>query len=81
MAYIYRGLAFLLQDDFDKAWDDVKKTQALGAQFPPKFLKMLREASGRERWFKSYIFTWVQARTTAISPRPPQQIFSKEYHL
>ena len=45
-AYSNRGLAYFYIKEYDKAWNDIKKAQALGVQILPEFLKMLREASG-----------------------------------
>ena len=47
-AYSNRGLAYYFKEEYDKAWEDVHKAQSLGHQVPPKFLKALREASGRQ---------------------------------
>jgi tetratricopeptide (TPR) repeat protein len=49
MAYNNRGLAYFFKSDYEKAWDDVHKAEDLGQQAHPKFLKMLREASGRQK--------------------------------
>lgn len=49
VAYSNRGIAYFFNKDFDNAWKDVKKAQALGCKIHPEFLKMLREALGRER--------------------------------
>ncbi len=48
MAYNYRAVTYYYQGEDDKAWEDVHKAQSLGYQFAPKFLKALREASGRQ---------------------------------
>ena len=47
-AYNNRGLAYYYKREYDKAWEDVHKVQSLGQQIHPEFLKILREASGRE---------------------------------
>ncbi len=47
MAYNNRAVAYYYMKEYDKAWDDVYKTQSLGNQVHPGFLKALREASGR----------------------------------
>ena len=48
-AYYNRAIACYYKGEYDKAWDDVHKAQNLGYQVHPGFLKLLREASGRER--------------------------------
>jgi len=48
-AYYNRGIAYYSRKEYDKAWDDVYKAQGLGFQIHPGFLKLLREASGREK--------------------------------
>ena len=47
--YNNRAVAYFFKREYDKAWDDVYKAQNLGFQIHPRFLKDLREASGRER--------------------------------
>ena len=49
MAYNNRGAAYFYIKEYENAWNDVKKAQALGYKIDPKFLEMLRKASGRER--------------------------------
>jgi tetratricopeptide (TPR) repeat protein len=46
-AYRNRGLAYFYKRNYEKAWDDVHKAQNLGYTVHPRFLKALREASGR----------------------------------
>jgi tetratricopeptide (TPR) repeat protein len=46
-AYNNRGIAYFYIKEYDNAWRDVKKAQSLGYKIDPKFLKNLREASGR----------------------------------
>lgn len=46
--YSYRARSYYSLKDHDKAWIDVRKAQELGANIDPRFLKDLREASGRE---------------------------------
>ena len=46
-AYNTRGFAYFYLKEYDKAWDDVHKAQSLG--YKPRFLKALREASGRQK--------------------------------
>ena len=48
-AYYNRGLSYYFKREYDKAWDDVHKAQALGYQIHPGFLKALRKASGRQK--------------------------------
>jgi tetratricopeptide (TPR) repeat protein len=48
-AYNNRGYAYYNKRKYDKAWEDVHKTQGLGYQVHPESLKSLREASGREK--------------------------------
>jgi len=48
-AYCNRGIIYFIQEEYDNAWKDFKQAQVLGAQTHPKFLKMLREASGGEK--------------------------------
>ena len=35
--------------EYDRAWGDVHEAQSLGYQIKPLFLRLLREASGRQR--------------------------------
>ena len=44
-----RGVAYYFKGEHDRAWEDVYKAQSLGYQVYPGFLKLLREASGRQR--------------------------------
>ena len=48
-AYYNRGNANFYKKEYEKAWDDVNKAQKLGYKVPPRFLKDLREASGRQQ--------------------------------
>ncbi|MHC4488482.1 MAG: tetratricopeptide repeat protein [Planctomycetota bacterium] len=48
-AYYNRAVTHYYKREYNRAWDDVYKTQSLGLQFPPEFLKALHDASGRER--------------------------------
>jgi len=48
-AYYNRGVVYYAEREYDKAWEDVRKVQSLGLQVNPRFLKALREASGRQR--------------------------------
>ena len=45
--YHTRGLAYLAKGDYDKAWADLKKCQALGGKVEEKDLDQLRKESGR----------------------------------
>ena len=47
MAYNNRAICYFFKGEYDKAWDDVYKAQSLGYQVHPRFLELLREASGR----------------------------------
>ena len=47
-AYKNRAGAYYSKGEYDKALDDVRKAQSLGLQVHPGFLKLLREASGRQ---------------------------------
>jgi len=50
LVYYNRALAYYYaKKEYDKVWDDIHKAQSLGFQVHPRFLKILREASGRER--------------------------------
>jgi len=49
LAYANRGETCFSKKEYNKAWNDINKAQALGEQVNPKFLKELREALGRER--------------------------------
>ena len=46
--YNNRAVTYYLQEQYDKAWEDVYKAQSLGKQVHPGFIKALREASGRQ---------------------------------
>jgi hypothetical protein len=48
-AYNHRGVAYFYIKEYDSAWSDVNKAQALGGRIHPKFLQDLQKASGRER--------------------------------
>jgi len=49
MAYYYRGMGYHRKKEYDKAWEDVHKTEILGQEVREGFLKALREASGRKK--------------------------------
>jgi tetratricopeptide (TPR) repeat protein len=48
-AYYNRAVAYYLNKEYDKAWDDLHKAEAMGREIHPRFLRGLREASGREK--------------------------------
>ncbi|HHT9125137.1 MAG TPA: tetratricopeptide repeat protein [Candidatus Brocadiia bacterium] len=48
-AYYNRAVAYYYKGEYDKAWEDVHKAQGLGYQVNPEILKLLSEASGRQR--------------------------------
>ena len=48
-AYYYRANVYYDDHQYSRAWDDVHAAQELGYRIAPRFLKILREASGRER--------------------------------
>jgi Flp pilus assembly protein TadD len=47
-AYNNRGIAYFCKREYEKAWDDVHKARNLGYLVDPVFLKVLRQASGRQ---------------------------------
>jgi tetratricopeptide (TPR) repeat protein len=49
VAYYNRAIANVLKKEYEEAWDDVYKAQNLGHKVDPRFLKVLREASGRQK--------------------------------
>ena len=49
MAYYGRVLAYFVQKDFAKAWEDVYKADGLGVKLDPGFIEDLKKASGREK--------------------------------
>jgi hypothetical protein len=48
MAFNNRGVAYFYKKEYEKAWNDVYRAQNLGYIVHPRFLKALREASGRK---------------------------------
>ncbi len=48
-AYAVRGAVYCSLRDYDKAWEDVHKAESLGYTISADFLKMLKDASGRDR--------------------------------
>jgi len=49
VAYAERALIYYVKKEYDKAWEDVHKAESLGQEVRPRFLKTLREASGRKK--------------------------------
>lgn len=49
LAYSNRAIGYYFKKEYDKAWDDVNKAQALGFQVPQGFIEELRKASGRQK--------------------------------
>jgi tetratricopeptide (TPR) repeat protein len=47
--YNNRAISYFFMREYDKAWNDVSKAQALGWQVHPGFLDALRQASGRQK--------------------------------
>jgi len=48
-AYYNRARAYYFKKEYDKSWDDIKKTQDSGYKIPAELLDELRKASGREK--------------------------------
>jgi tetratricopeptide (TPR) repeat protein len=48
-AYYFRANAFYDNGQYSRAWDDVHTAEDLGYRISPRFVKILREVSGRER--------------------------------
>jgi hypothetical protein len=48
MAYYQRSRVYYLKGEYNKSWNDIKKTQDLGFEIPPEFLEDLRKASRRQ---------------------------------
>ena len=48
-SYYYRSNAYYDDGQYNRAWSDVHKAEELGYKVAPRFLKILREVSGRER--------------------------------
>jgi tetratricopeptide (TPR) repeat protein len=49
VAYAERALNYYVEKEYDKAWEDVHKAESLGQEVREGFLKVLREASGRNK--------------------------------
>ena len=49
VAYAERALIYYVKKEYDKAWEDIHKAESLGQEVRPKFLKRLREDSGRKK--------------------------------
>lgn len=48
-AYINRAAIYFYKKQYDEAWEDVRRGNALGVKINPEFTEMLEEASGRKR--------------------------------
>ncbi|MFA5090730.1 MAG: tetratricopeptide repeat protein [Candidatus Omnitrophota bacterium] len=48
-AYYNRAVAYFHNKQYDKAWEDIHKAQALGGVIDSDFLGRLKKASGREK--------------------------------
>ncbi|MBN1526635.1 MAG: tetratricopeptide repeat protein [Candidatus Omnitrophica bacterium] len=48
-AYNDRAIAYFLKKEYGKAWDDVRRLEALGGRPHPQFIEDLKKASGKER--------------------------------
>ena len=48
-SYYYRANVYYDCGQYGRAWDDVHVAEELGYKVAPRFLKVLREVSGRER--------------------------------
>lgn len=48
-AYYYRANVYYDDGRYSNAWNDVHKAEELGYKVAPRFLKILRKVSGRER--------------------------------
>ncbi len=46
-AYLYRSFAYYIKKDFNHAWGDIIKAEALGGQVNPEFIKLLEKHSKR----------------------------------
>lgn len=49
MAYGNRAMMYYVKGEYDKAWADVHKAEALGLADKPEFIKLLKKASGRDQ--------------------------------
>ena len=49
VAYGERCVIYFIRKEYDKAWENIQKQESLGLQADPRFLKALREASGRKK--------------------------------
>ena len=48
VAYHNRAAAYYCLKEYDRAWGDVNMVKEIGATVNPKFIQMLKEATGRE---------------------------------
>jgi Flp pilus assembly protein TadD len=48
LAYNTQAICYYRKGNFDKAWDNVHKARSLGYKVDDKFLRVLRQASGRQ---------------------------------
>ncbi len=48
-AYINRLRVYIFMQEYDKAWEDAHKAEAMGAKIIPQILEDLKQASGREK--------------------------------
>ena len=48
-AYCERAIAYYVKKDYERSWQDVHTSRALGFEVYPKFLKLLKKASKRKK--------------------------------
>jgi len=48
-AYNNREIAYYRMEQYDKAWADVHKVEKIGGVIDPKFIELLRKASGKDQ--------------------------------
>jgi lipoprotein NlpI len=48
-AYNNRAIVYFYKGEYDKAWKDVHKAEALGYKPKPKFIEQLKAESGRKK--------------------------------
>jgi len=48
-AYNNRGIAYFNMKEYDKAWSDVHTVEQIGGTVDPDFIKMLKQATGRDQ--------------------------------
>ena len=44
-----RAVVFYQLKEYEKAWDDVRKVQKIGATVNPEIIQMLKEATGEDQ--------------------------------